>query len=370
MSYPLPDRPNHCLDDFIIGESIGCGNFSIVEIAFRKEANGMRGKQFAIKTYDKLLLQKRKKVHEAFMEKHILSRLCHKNIIRLVSTFSSPSHAYLVTELCVKGELWRWCRGWGHPERLAKIFLKQIAEAVQYLHRAGIVHRDIKTENIFVCEDFTVKLGDFGTATDLLNPLLQPVAGPSIRKSHEFFVGTPNFMAPEAIANQMNDQISDIWSFGCTAYQLLLGIPPFLSSSDYFTFLRVEHRDLSFPANSLSACAEEFLNSIIRIVRSERLIIEEILEHPFLRLKSSSAHSYTDTEISVMDLCENMDKEDFMKSLDGSGLKDGDPETFKRIVWGQEWRDKSKPGSGAASLVHLQLPELADDYEYLKQTRI
>jgi serine/threonine protein kinase len=103
------------------------------------------------------------------------------------------------------------------PENLVVIYVKQVLHGLDYLHRQGVIHRDIKGGNILTTKDGIVKLADFGVATKLTD------AGKS-----NSFAGTPYWMAPEVI--EMSGQESsacDIWSLGCTVLELLTGSPPY-----------------------------------------------------------------------------------------------------------------------------------------------
>ena len=360
MSYPALEGLLVDVSDLTFGATLGHGSFSIVQEALMRPSCS----RVAIKTYDKQTLKKHKKTEEALMERHLLSRINHPNIVRLISSLSSPTKFYLITELCVKGELWQLCRGWGHPEDLVKIFVIQVCRAMQYIHRAGIVHRDIKAENIFVSHDMTVKLGDFGTAKDVFNPSMKASTTPSFRAEFEHFVGTPNFMAPEVVANQVNDALSDIWSLGCTVYQILLGIPPFVASSQYFIFLRIEHRDVVFPSDGISQSARNFVMDMLR-PRKSRISLQAILEHPYIKMKPRSNVAYSLNENLIMKTFQSASDEELVEKFQAASFDNLDTCITNRVYWADEWRRKSKPGTGAAALLHLNLPELSEDYAYL-----
>ena len=95
-------------------------------------------------------------------------------------------------------------------EHMVRLYLTQIVMALEHCHDANILHRDLKTENIFMMKDGTVKLGDFGLGRQLSSSM-------SMAESR---VGTPFFFSPELVNGLMYDNKSDIWSVGCIAYQL------------------------------------------------------------------------------------------------------------------------------------------------------
>lgn len=100
-------------------------------------------------------------------------------------------------------------------EQMAARYARQVAAGLAFLHSHRIVHRDVKGANLLVTPDGTVKLADFGHARELLRTMADTV------------VGTACFMAPEVVKGTGHDESSDVWSFGCTVVEMLLGRPPF-----------------------------------------------------------------------------------------------------------------------------------------------
>jgi len=188
-----------------------------------------------------------KKENDVVMERHVLSRLDHPNVIRLFDTFRDDMCIYFVMEMCPDKELWELCRDVGLPTDVAFYYLTQILVALEYIHGEGIVHRDIKGENIMLSNG-RAKLIDFGTAKDMKYLELLELDTKEVRRqTFVNYVGTPHFMAPEVIHNKHADAISDLYSVGGLIYQMFAGCPPFAAGSEYFIFLRVLDKDLLFP---------------------------------------------------------------------------------------------------------------------------
>lgn len=161
------------------------------------------------------------------MEAHCLRKLeASPCIATLFCEFHGPADWLGVLELCEGGELWEEIKHCGCLSAAEMAwFASQMAEAIATVHEHGVTHRDIKCENfLLTLPEKTVKLIDFGTARDTENPEVKTMMlGPQ----YEHHVGTPNFMAPEAVDGKANDRRSDLWSLGCAFSQMLLGVPPF-----------------------------------------------------------------------------------------------------------------------------------------------
>ncbi len=127
---------------------------------------------------------------------------------------------YLVTELCHHGELAKWIKSKGGPvsEKESKKIMKHIVDAIYYLHKRDIVHRDLKLENILIKDinlingECYIKITDFG-----LSSQRETVGTESM---FDDYCGTPLYMAPEIIENHPYSQLCDVWALGIIMYIL------------------------------------------------------------------------------------------------------------------------------------------------------
>ncbi|KAF4669570.1 hypothetical protein FOL47_002455 [Perkinsus chesapeaki] len=401
-------------NDMINPKEIGSGNFCTVYKAKDVDSN----KIVALKVFNKGELKRAKKEKgninkgggyvndnsnydiDVLMEKHVLSRLHHNNIIKLLYTFADTDNCYIVTQYCAGGELWNLVAHSGLGDKQCKYYLKQMAEALRYCHQAGIVHRDVKAENALLTEDRrTLKLCDFGTARDLLNPQIEGSGNMCFNKHMKHYVGTANFLAPEAIMNKENDQRSDIWSFGATVYQVRFGIPPYTAGSEYLIYLRIRHHDLQFPADGVGI--ERSCMDLIRWCNNEGSrpqTFDQVLAHqwfqdtpkeipPFsleeLSIRSLARSGYDDIGMTHDDDHEGtsapttaasggemvVDDDDSVPTLPydndwiiehENDLSNDEINALKRLLVVRDWERKSMPGSGTAMLDHLHLPELIE----------
>ena len=145
----------------------------------------------------------------------------HENIIKLNDLFENADYYYIVLDYMEGKDLFDYLkkRSFKISEKRAWQLTYQIAKAIQYLHSFGIVHRDLKLENIMMSntkDDAVPKVVDFGLAKML---------GPSEKADEPF--GTLGYVAPEVLQKQPYSSSCDLWSLGCILYALLCGALPF-----------------------------------------------------------------------------------------------------------------------------------------------
>lgn len=144
-----------------VGKLLGRGAFGKVSLGMHKVTNQL----VAIKSINKEFLEEERSRRKVAKEVAILKKLQHENIINLYETFETEKHFLLVTELCPGGDLLNYVRRRRKlTEDVAKYFFKQLVEACIYCHKKGVVHRDIKLDNILLDHKGNLKLGDFGVS--------------------------------------------------------------------------------------------------------------------------------------------------------------------------------------------------------------
>ncbi|XP_026191094.1 putative 3-phosphoinositide-dependent protein kinase 2 [Cyclospora cayetanensis] len=295
---PKTAEGKYTFDHFELERFLGNGNFSeVFEVTEKGTAN-----TFALKVFNRNDVMRLNKVDDVRMERHAMLRLNdpgHPNIIRLLDTFKDEHRVCFLYELAEGGELWEYVKYAGIMDKAwALRIISQLVSAVEYLHSKNIVHRDLKAENLVLTRDGVLKLIDLGNAMDLDHPevaapglgtylpptLLRMSSRRAIRRpTFQHYVGTPQFMPPEAIKNQDSGKLRDLWSLGCTIYQILAGNPPFSGSTDYFILLRVEARSLEFPPD-FDPFARDLVERLLVAEPAKRLGangFEEIKSHPF-----------------------------------------------------------------------------------------
>ena len=209
------------ISNYEIGKVIGKGAYASVKIC----KNKITQEKFAMKIYEKKILNDNIKKKCILREIEILKKLNHPNIVKLYDTIISDKNILLIQELVNGISL----RDFYNKEirnqrnisekkyKILTILFKQIFSAFDYIHKKNIFHRDIKLENILLTKNYEIKIIDFGFG--LYNPR---------NYLQKFFCGTPNYMAPEIIMKKEYDgQKADMWSLGILLYKLFCADFPF-----------------------------------------------------------------------------------------------------------------------------------------------
>jgi len=204
-------------------------------------------------------------------EIHHHRRLHHPHVIQLYEVLATESSIWMVSELCAGGELYDYLVERGSlPEAEARRLFGQLCLAVAYIHERGIVHRDLKLENVLLDETCNVKLGDFGFTREFER-----------RRLMDTFCGTTGYAAPEMLAGKKyTGQEVDIWSLGIILFALLTGSLPFDDDDEDVMRLKILQGDFQIPED-LSEDAQDLVRNILKQNPHERLAVRAILSHPW-----------------------------------------------------------------------------------------
>ena len=281
------------IEDFSLGQCIGKGAFGEVYLTTRIGYN----KLYATKKIPKKLVETPSIKKHLVDELEILKTLDHKNIIKLETIKQSENNYYIITDYYNGGGLYDILKkykiiyGRPFPENVVQHLMRQIIDAVVYLHQRKIIHRDLKLENLLINyeseEDKNnlnllkaeVKIIDFGFATRL--------NGSNLRYS---ILGSPINMDPILLTKLNNKNISyligydekaDIWSLGTVCYEMATGEMVFKVQDINQLLQRVEVGIYHIPTN-LSQELVSFLESMLQYLGKDRLNAIELSSHPFL----------------------------------------------------------------------------------------
>lgn len=271
------------LSDFVVDKKLGEGASSEV---YRASIRGC-GPSFAIKAYKKRSMSALNR-HQVRREIAIHSGLRHDNIVDFWGAFEDDDRIVLMMELASEDLVDHVGRRGGRlSERSVSALMRQIVAGVRYLHEKNVAHRDLKPENVLVAADGTLKLADFGLSIDLT------------QERAVTCVGTPMFMAPEALAcpkkraPEENKERGDLWygtkvdcwACGAMAYEMLVGRSPFEANRLSDVVHYVNHRDPTMPA-TVSDDARKFMQRALSKQAMFRPTACRLMEFPFLALKS------------------------------------------------------------------------------------
>ncbi|XP_012581513.1 PREDICTED: mitogen-activated protein kinase kinase kinase 19 isoform X4 [Condylura cristata] len=237
-------------------------------------------KQVALDTSEKLATKNEyRKLQE---EVDLLKALKHVNIVAYLGTCLEENIVSIFMEFVPGGSISSIINRFGPlPEMVFCKYTKQILQGVAYLHENCVVHRDIKGNNVMLMPTGIIKLIDFGCAKRLAWAGLNGTHSDMLKSMH----GTPYWMAPEVINESGYGRKSDIWSIGCTVFEMATGKPP-LASMDRMAamFYIGAHRGLmpSLPEH-FSEDAADFVRVCLTRDQHERPSAVQLLKHPFLK---------------------------------------------------------------------------------------
>ena len=255
---------------YMIGSLLGKGGFGDVYSGLCQETgHTVAIKQVYIKHVPKDELVSIK------MEIELLKKLSHDNIVRYVGSLEQDGTLNIVLEFVESGSLSDLITKMGQPfkEPLVLNYMVQILEGLAYLHRQGVIHRDIKGANILTTKSGIVKLADFGVAINF----------DETASEGECVVGTPYWMAPEIIKMEGVTAKCDIWSVGCVIIELLTSRPPYFELAPMAALFRIV-QDVHGPPlpNGISRVLKNFLGACFASSAEARKSAEELLQHPWI----------------------------------------------------------------------------------------
>jgi hypothetical protein len=273
-------------DKYIIEESqiLGEGSYSRVYSATHRELGGV----FAVKRIEKAFLVSEEEKTSLKREVELHLRLHHPHIVRLYEVYEDPRCLWLVMECTSQGTLASLCDYAGRleSEELACKLVHQIVKAVQYLHSNGILHSDIKPDNVVVDRpnggEFgtsttpIVKLCDFGLAKKVPNVKYFKYTRDVHKVPFTGVCGTPGYIAPELLQRQPYGISTDMWSIGIILYELISGRPPFRPAA------RCLERSVTFEGVKWRNASKEVIDFVQRLLvvdASQRMSAKEALKH-------------------------------------------------------------------------------------------
>jgi len=162
-------------------------------------------------------------------------------------------------------------------ESLIAYVCKRTLQGLDYLHDLGIIHRDIKSDNILLKKNGVIKLSNFGYAAILTKE----------HPTRTSIVGTPFWMSPELIRSCEYDTKVDIWSLGITCREMADGTPPYMDYPPMKALFQITTRGVPPLDGNWDEKFVDFLNKCLESDVSKRSTAKELLQHPFLQMECS-----------------------------------------------------------------------------------
>ncbi|KAF6352691.1 testis specific serine kinase 4 [Rhinolophus ferrumequinum] len=267
-----------------VGKVIGNGSYGTVYEAYYTKQNV----RVAIKIISK------KKASDDYLNKflpreiQVMKVLRHKCLINFYQAIETTSRVYIILELAQGGDVLEWIQRHGAcSEPLAGKWFSQMTLGIAYLHSKGIVHRDLKLENLLLDKRENVKISDFGFAKMVLSN--QPLhSSPSYRQVNCFthlsqtYCGSFAYACPEILLGlPYNPFLSDTWSMGVILYTLVVAHLPF-DDTNLKKLLKETQKEVTFPRNY--SISQECKNLVFQMLRqaTKRATILDIIKDPWV----------------------------------------------------------------------------------------
>ena len=263
-------------DYYEILTMIGKGKFGIVNLGIHKKTN----QKVAIKIINKSSLKSQEDIELIKSEIDIMKLCHHPNIIRLLDHFENSEYIFIVMEYISGGTLTQFLkkRYFNFSESQAANIINQIGQGLKYLHSYGIVHRDLKTENIMMTQlndNGIIKIMDFG---------LSKIVGPKEGLIDGY--GTLNYVAPEVLLREPYNKEIDIWSLGIILYLFLCGHVPFFGNKQDIIAKKIVYEDVDFDEDEWEMRSRKVIDLIEKCLEKDpkkRIDIDQFLMHPWFK---------------------------------------------------------------------------------------
>ncbi|KAK3522626.1 hypothetical protein QTP86_028197 [Hemibagrus guttatus] len=257
------------MDKYEKVKKIGEGSFGKAILVKSRED----GHQYVIKEIG-ISRMSNKERQESRKEVAVLANMSHPNIVQYKESFEENGCLYIVMDYCEGGDLFKKINNQKglFPEEQILDWFVQICLALKHVHDRKILHRDIKSQNIFLTKDGTIQLGDFGIAR-VLNSTVELA---------RTCIGTPYYLSPEICENKPYNNKSDIWALGCVLYEMCTLKHAFEAGNMKNLVLNIIRG--SYPPVSVhySQDLRTLLGQLFKRNPRERPSVSAILDKPFL----------------------------------------------------------------------------------------
>ncbi|KAM7533809.1 hypothetical protein Aperf_G00000104859 [Anoplocephala perfoliata] len=271
-----PPSTGACVGPYRMERLLGRGNFAVVKLATHTQLNV----PVAVKIINKELVGGQNLAKMARELEAMKRCYRHPNIVRLYHIMETDANIYMVMEYASRGEVFDHISlSHAFTEKDARELFWQIVCAIDYCHKLGIVHRDLKAENLLIDADFKIKVADFGFCNFFTHD--------NLLTTH---CGSPQYAAPELFKGESYDgPLVDVWSLGVILYILVCGSFPFPGESLGDIRSQVLRGLVRFPFFLSSAC-EQVIRGMLQVEPSKRLRLEQVTTTPWMQASPNLSH--------------------------------------------------------------------------------
>jgi len=257
------------VNDFESLNVIGKGSFGkVLQVRYKKT-----GEIFAMNVLSKKTIIDRRELEHTKAEKSILMKLQSPFLVRLHYSFQTADKLYFVMDFVNGGELfYHLQKEKTFSPRRVQFYGAEIVLGLEYLHKQGIIYRDLKPENLLLTGDGHICMTDFGISKEGLDCKDSRTAT---------FCGTPEYLAPEVLEGKGYGKEVDWWSFGTLMYEMFTGLPPFYSEDVQLMYSKIMNAKLKFP-NNIPPEAVSLIEGLLERSPAKRLAEPEAIKaHPY-----------------------------------------------------------------------------------------
>lgn len=253
-------------------EAIGRGNFGVVY-----RGTNLQTKQVvAIKVLNLDTVED--EVKDVQHEITMLSQLSQSdgaNITKYYGSYLHGTRLWIIMDFCAGGSVRLLLKAGVIEERYTAVIMRELLHALVYIHREGVIHRDIKAANILITKEGRVRLCDFGVAAK--------VSSSKVKRST--IVGTPYWMAPEVITEgALYNAKADVWSLGITVFEMTTGNPPYSDQEAFRAIMLIpKQKPARLEGPQYSAALKEFVANCLDEHPNERPSAEDLIKLKLIR---------------------------------------------------------------------------------------
>jgi serine/threonine protein kinase len=277
------------VEGFEIGQRVGRGRFGHVHKVRRRVSQGQdEGQLFAMKVLFKAELEESGVLHQLLNEVEIQAQMRHKYILKLLGVSQDSRRVYLFSHLASNGSIYSCLKRLGKfPSKITGKYIKQLLNALTYLHSKRLVHRDIKPENLLLSSTGELLLCDFGWSSSI------------DEEGRKTICGTPDYLPPEMIQRTNYSQVVDSWTCGVLCYEFLVGRPPFLAPTQHEIYSRIMICSYTVPPHVCEG-ARHFMSCALRVDPEKRYTAGELYLHLWVQEQDENGETVLQREHDLL----------------------------------------------------------------------